>query len=72
MTDEEFWAKYDIKEMTLTGVYPIVTDKAILQFLYDMRLSKTRGRLMGVEYAYIDTLIKYMEERIEKSKEGKE
>ena len=23
MTDAEFWAKYDIKEMTFTGVYPI-------------------------------------------------
>ncbi len=70
MTDAEFWAKYDIKEMTLTGVYPIATDKAVLQFLYDMKEGKTRCYLMGIEHAYIDALIKYMEERITKQKEN--
>ena len=49
---------------------PVENDKAVLQFLYDMKEGKTRCYLMGVEHAYVDTLIKYMEERITKQKEN--
>ena len=37
--------------------------KAILEFLYELKESK-RFKLMGIEYSYIDALIKDLEERI--------